>query len=78
MKEGFLLYYPESENKVFERAHTFNIHPKVYNYTTTGDRKLYFDWEQFFPPVYPLMICSIEKLVVPPDKSCHPSSYILG
>ena len=30
MKEGFLLYYPESENKVFERAHTFNIHPKVH------------------------------------------------
>lgn len=29
VKEGFLLYYPESENKAFERAHTFNIHPKV-------------------------------------------------
>jgi hypothetical protein len=28
VKEGFLLYYPESENKAFERAHTFNIHPK--------------------------------------------------
>lgn len=29
VKEGFLLYYPESESKAFERAHTFNIHPKV-------------------------------------------------
>ena len=29
MKEGFLLYYPESESKAFDRAHIFNIHPKV-------------------------------------------------
>lgn len=29
VKEGFLLYYPESESKAFERGHTFNIHPKV-------------------------------------------------
>ena len=29
MKEGFLLYYDASESKAFERAHHFNIHPKV-------------------------------------------------
>ena len=40
MKEGFLLYYPESENKVFERAHIFNIHPKVYTDTHLALRVL--------------------------------------
>lgn len=29
VKEGFLLYYPESEYKVFEKSMHFNIHPKV-------------------------------------------------
>lgn len=29
VKEGFLMYYPESEAKTFERSHHFNIHPKV-------------------------------------------------
>ena len=29
VKEGFLLYYNESESKAFERSHHFNIHPKV-------------------------------------------------
>ena len=29
VKEGFLLYYPESAYKAFERSHHFDIHPKV-------------------------------------------------
>lgn len=29
VKEGFLLYYPESAFKAFERSRHFNIHPKV-------------------------------------------------
>lgn len=28
VKEGFLLYYNEAENKLFEKSHHFNIHPK--------------------------------------------------
>ena len=28
-KDGFLLYYAESEMKAFESKHHFNIHPKV-------------------------------------------------
>ena len=28
IKEGFLLYYPESEKKLFEKRGGFNIHPR--------------------------------------------------
>ena len=30
VKEGFLLYYNDSESKLFEKSHHFNIHPKVW------------------------------------------------
>lgn len=29
VKEGFLLYYNDSESKIFDKSHHFNIHPKV-------------------------------------------------
>ena len=29
VKEGFLMYYSDNEEKQFDRSHHFNIHPKV-------------------------------------------------
>jgi len=39
VKEGFLLYYPESESKTFEKSHHFNIHPKVNATIIHGSRR---------------------------------------
>ena len=41
VKEGFLLYYPESECKVFEKSKHFNIHPKVSFFLPLSPPSLY-------------------------------------
>ena len=40
-KDGFLLYYGESEMKAFESKHHFNIHPKVH-----GNALIAFSWSE--------------------------------
>ena len=60
VKEGFLLYYPESAYKAFERSHHFDIHPKVSCTTATA---------VFFPVFLYMFLDCLVMLLLPSDST---------